>query len=329
MVLHSVVLQSVARYGITLPTSGVPLADMQDWIRVAADSGYTDLWLGESFGADAVALLAMASTVAPELHLGTAVLPASTRTPGLLAQSVATLAGLAPGRVSIGLGASSPMVVTDGGGSLPNRPLAHTRDMVRFLRRALGGERVTEDFETFSVRGFALAEPPAQPPPLLVAGLRPAMLRMAAEEADGAVLTLVSEADVRRVRGVVGSKCPLVAWLLVCPYGDPAEADRARHVARRLLAGYLTVPAYSAAADWHGRGEALGPMRAEWAAGRRREAVAAIPDSVVDELVIHGAPEYCRERIAEFSEAGVEVPLISAIPLDGDVLAAVRSLAPR
>jgi alkanesulfonate monooxygenase SsuD/methylene tetrahydromethanopterin reductase-like flavin-dependent oxidoreductase (luciferase family) len=179
------------------------------------------------------------------------------------------------------------------------------------------------------VRGFALAEPPAQPPPLLVAGLRPAMLRMAAEEGDGAVLTLVSEADVRRVRGVVGSKCPLVAWLLVCPYGDPTEAGRARHVARRLLAGYLTVPAYSAAADWHGRSEALGPMRAEWAAGRRREAVAAIPDSVVDELVIHGAPEYCRERIAEFSEASVEVPLISAIPLDGEVMAAVRSLAPR
>jgi alkanesulfonate monooxygenase SsuD/methylene tetrahydromethanopterin reductase-like flavin-dependent oxidoreductase (luciferase family) len=165
----------VARYGITLPTSGVPLGRMPEWVRAAADSGYTDLWLGESFGADAVALLAMASAVAPSLNLGTAVVPASTRIPGLLAQSAATLAGLALGRVSIGLGASSPVVVSDGGGILPERPLSHTRDVVRFLRRALAGERVTEDFETFSVHGFALAEPPASVPPLLVAGLRPPM----------------------------------------------------------------------------------------------------------------------------------------------------------
>jgi probable F420-dependent oxidoreductase len=321
--------RSVPRYGITLPTSGVPLGQMSEWVRAAADSGYTDLWLGESFGGDAVALLAMASAVAPELHLGTAVLPASTRTPGLLAQSAATLAGLAPGRVSIGLGASSPLVVSGGGGTLPERPLAHIRGMVRFLRRALAGERVTESYESFTVTGFALAEPPVTVPPLLVAGLRPAMLQMAAAEADGAVLTLVSAADIARVRGVVGSSFPLVAWLLVCPYDDPAEVDRVRHAARRLLAGYLTVPAYSAAADWHGRGEALSGMRTEWAAGRRREAVAAIPDSVVDELVIHGAPEYCRERIAGFVEAGVQVPLLSAIRLDGDVMAAVTRLAPR
>jgi probable F420-dependent oxidoreductase len=317
------------RYGITLPTSGVPLGLMPQWIRAAADSGYSDLWLGESFGADAVALLALASAVAPELHLGTAVLPASTRTPALLAQSAATLAGLAPGRVSVGLGASSPGVVSAGGGVLPDRPLGHTRDVLRFLRRALAGERVTESYGSFSVSGFALAEPPEPPPPLLVAGLRPAMLRLATEEADGAVLTLVSAGDVARVQTVVGTELPLVAWVLVCPYDDPAEANRARHVARRLLAGYLTVPAYSAAADWHGRGELLAAMHAEWTAGRRREAVAAIPDAVVDELVIHGAPEYCRERIAELVEAGVQVPLLSAIPLDGDYLAALRLLGPR
>ncbi len=317
------------RYGLTLPTTGVPIAEMASWVQAASRDGYTDLWLGESFGADAVALLAMASAVAPDLRLGTAVLPASTRLPGLLAQSAATLAALAPGRVGIGLGASSAAVVEDGGGRLPARPLAHLRDTVRFLRRALSGERVTEDFETFSVRGFALAEPPAQAPEVLVAGLRPAGLRLAAADADGAVLTLVASADISRIRDVVGSSLPLVAWLPVCPYDDPAAADHARAVARRLLAGYLTVPAYAAAAEWHGRGDALDEMRGKWAAGRRREAVAAIPDAVVDALVIHGPPAYCRERIAEYVAAGVDVPLLSAIPLDGDYVSVTRRLAPR
>ena len=316
------------RYGLTLPATGLPLERTADWIRAAADAGYTDLWLGESVAADAVALLAMASAVAPALHLGTAVLPAATRSPGLLAMSAATLAGLAPGRVSIGVGASSKGLVSDWGGAAYEHPVERTRDIVRFLRLALRGERVTEAFETFTVNGFALAQAPAQPPPVLVAALRAGMLRVAAEHADGAVLTLVSAADVTRIRSVCGPDLPLVAWLTVCPYEVAEVVDEARAAARRLLVGYLTVPAYAAAAAWHGRGDALALMQAEWAAGRRREAAAAIPDHVVDELVIHGSPGYCRERIAEYAAAGVQVPIISALPLDGDVLRATRLLAP-
>ena len=319
------------RYGLTLPTTGLPLAAMPDWIRAAEDAGYTDLWLGESVAADAVALLAMASVVAPALNLGTAVLPAATRSPGLLAMSAATLAGLAPGRVSIGVGASSKGLVSEWGGGAYERPVERTRDIVRFLRRALRGERVTEAFETFSVRGFVLAEAPAEPPTVLVAALRPGMLRMAGQEADGAVLTLVSAKDVLRIRAVVGPDLPLVAWLTVCPYEDPSFAEQARAAGRRLLAGYLTFPAYAAAAVWHGRGDALALMHAEWDAGRRREAVAAIPDPIVDELVIHGSPEFCREHIAEFASAGVEVPIVSVLPLDAGlagILEATRKLAP-
>lgn len=316
------------RYGITLPTSGVPLAGMHEWIRAVADAGYTDLWLGESLAADAVALLAMASVVAPSLHLGTAVLPAATRAPGLLAMSASTLAGLAPGRVSIGVGASSPTVVQDWGGVAYSQPVARTRDVVRFLKRAFLGERITEQFDTFGVQGFVLHEPPASPPPVLVAGLQPGMLRMAAREADGAVLTLVSAADLVRIRSVVGPALPLVAWLMVCPYTDPGDVAKVRAAARRLLAGYLTVPAYAAAAAWHERAADLEAMRTEWAIGRRREAAAAIPDRVVDDLVVHGAPAYCRERIEQLCAAGVDVPLISVLPLDGDVLSPLRQLAP-
>jgi probable F420-dependent oxidoreductase len=316
------------RYGLTLPAGGVPLAALPDWVRLAADAGYTDLWFGESVFLDAVAALAMAAVAAPALQLGTAVLPTSTRTPGLLAMSAATLAGLAPGRVSIGVGASSPGLVREWGGGAYERPVARTRDVVRFLRQALRGERVSQAYETFTVDGFALAEAPAVPPPVLVAALRPAMLRLAAQEADGAVLTLVAAGDVPRIRAEVGSDLPLVAWLTACPYEDPGDADRARAAARRMLAGYLTIPSYAAAADWHGRGPALAALHREWAAGRRREAVAAIPDAVVDALVIHGHPDSCREQLAAYAAAGVDLTLVSPLPLGGDPFAATRLLAP-
>ena len=91
------------------------------------------------------------------------------------------------------------------------------------------------------------------------------------------------------------------------------------------------MPAYAAAAGWHGRGDALALMQAQWDAGRRREATAAIPDHVVDELVIHGSPDHCRERIAEYVSAGVTVPIVSALPLDpspAGIREVTRQLAP-
>ena len=109
------------------------------------------------------------------------------------------------------------------------------RDIVRFLTRALTGERVTDQFETFAVNGFRLSRPPAQPPPIVVAGLRAAqMLDLAGRESDGAVLTCLSADDVGAVVPAVeaaaaaaGREPPdVVAWISVCPSTD-AETVRA------------------------------------------------------------------------------------------------------
>ena len=78
----------------------------------------------------------------------------------------------------------------------------------------------------------------------------------------------------------------------MCPTED---AEYARNLGRLLISTYLTVPAYAAFHDWLGRGELLAPMHAAWAAGDRAGAAAAIPDEVVDALVMHGTPEECRD----------------------------------
>src|SRR5690554_4321761 len=99
------------RYGITIPFDGIPLADQGDLVRELADLGYTDVWSAESAGADAFTPLALASVWAPALRLGTAIVPAYTRGPATLAQSAATLAAAAPGRVALGIGTSTEVVV--------------------------------------------------------------------------------------------------------------------------------------------------------------------------------------------------------------------------
>jgi probable F420-dependent oxidoreductase len=279
-------VRPTSRWGITLPLSGMPLTGQRDLVAALPDLGYTDAWSSEVNGHDAFTPLALAAQwtskpaagppgAGPDesgLRLGTAVANIYTRGPALLAMSAATLAAIAPGRFVLGIGVSSPAVVTDWNGIALERPYQRARDTLRFLRRALAGEKVSMEGDTFSVNGFRLDPAPVPPPALALAALRPGMVALAAELSDGAITNWLSPADVPAVRAVAGPDCELIARIFVCP---TADADLARQIGRRMIAAYLTVPAYAAFHDWLGRGPRLQPMAEAWAAGDRKGALAA------------------------------------------------------
>ena len=319
------------RHGMTIPFDGVPLHAQRDWIVELADLGYTDVWSSEANGADAFTPLALASTWAPSLRLGTAIVPAFTRGPGLLAQSVGTLAQAAPGRFALGVGTSSNVIVEGWNGIPFDEPYKRTRDIVRFLRQALAGEKVSGEFDTFTVRGFKLGVLPEQPVPILVAALREGMLRLAGREGDGAIINWLSADDVATVAPIVhaagdGTPREVVARIFVAPTDD---ADTVRGMGRYAIAAYLNVPVYAAFHEWLGRGEQLGEMWRLWKEGDRKAALAAIPDSVVDELIVWGPPEKCREHVQRYVDNGVTTPALAVLPFGFDVRQAVRDLAPR
>jgi probable F420-dependent oxidoreductase len=299
---------------MTVPLADVPLADHAPIYAALAQAGFTDLWSSEVAGADAFTPLALAAAWQPQLRLGTAIAPVFTRGPGLLAMTAAALADAAPGRFALGIGASSSVLVNDWNAAPFAQPYARTRDMLRFLRAALRGEMVDEEYETFAVRRFRLERPPAVPPPLLLAALRPQMLRLAGAEADGAILNWLSPGDVPRALAELGEPrngFDVVARIFVCPTDDAAYA---RAVARRLISTYLTVPAYAEFHRWLGRGDALEPVWRNWAAGDRRAATAAVSDDLVDDLVVHGTPEQCRANVERYVAAGVATPVIALLP---------------
>lgn len=314
------------RYGLTIPYMDTPLAEHADKLREVADAGYTDFWSAEAGGADAFTPLALASQWVPSAQLGTAIVPAYTRGPGLLAMSVATMADAAPGRFTFGVGSSSNVIVERWNGIPFEQPLQRVRDTVRFLRKALAGEKVDEAFETFTVKGFRLERAPAQPPKILVAALRSKMLTLAGEEGDGAIINWLSAEDVKTVVPYVGTGKDVVARIFVCPSED---ADTVRNIGRRMVAAYLNVPVYAAFHDWLGRGDVLGPMWEKWKAGDRAGALEVIPDQVVDDLIIHGPAEHCREVIRAYMDNGVTVPALAPIPLGRSYHDAALALAPR
>ncbi|OWY60342.1 LLM class F420-dependent oxidoreductase, partial [cyanobacterium TDX16] len=137
----------MARHGITIPFDNVPLAEHREWIEEIEQLGYTDVWSSEANGADAFTPLTLTSVWAPSLRLGTAIVPAYTRGPGTLAQTVGSIASAAEGRFVLGIGSSSNVIVEGWNGIPFEKPYQRTRDMLRFLRVALTGEKVTEEYE--------------------------------------------------------------------------------------------------------------------------------------------------------------------------------------
>ncbi len=320
----------MGRYGMTVPFDGVALSEHGPLYAELADLGYTDLWSSEANGTDAFTPLAVASVHAPTMRLGTAIVPAYTRGPGLMAMSVAALAEAAPGRFAFGIGTSSNVIVERWNDIPFEQPYQQTRDMVRFLRAALAGEKVSEDYESFSVKGFKLGRVPAQQPQILVAALREGMLRLAGRESDGAIINWLSADDVTTVAPIVqaagdGSPKEVVARIFVCPSTD---TDTVRGMARFAIAAYLNVPVYAAFHEWLGRGELLRGMWDAWQAGDRKAATAAIPDQVVDELIVHGPPDACREHIERYLANGVTTSAVAIMPFGIDVVQAARDLAP-
>jgi len=245
---------------------------------------------------------------------------------------VASLADAAPGRFAIGIGSSSDVIVERWNGVPFVEPYKKVRDVVRFLRDALSGEKVSTRYDTFEVQGFRLGIRPEQPPPILVAALREGMLRLAGREADGAIINWLAPADVPTVVGVVrdaagDAEREIVARIFVCPSED---AETVRAGARFAIAAYLNVPVYAEFHRWLGRGEQLAGMWQAWAAGDRKAALAAIPDEVVDDLVVHGSPEHCRQRVQQYFDSGVTTSSLAILPFDRDLpfRVAARLLAP-
>jgi len=322
----------VGTYGLTIPLSGIPLHKQRETIEGLADLGYTDVWSAESGGSDAFTPLALASAWGPTLRLGTAIVPAFTRGAPTIAQSAAALADAAPGRFVLGIGTSSDVIVQRWNGIPFVKPYERVRDVVRFLRVALTGQKVTETYETFDCNGFRLLLVPEVQPKLLIAALRPGMLKLAGREADGAIINWLSADDVRTVVPYVHQGGPdkeIVARIFVCPTPDPALA---RIVARTAIAGYMTVPVYRAFHEWLGRTELLGPMWKFWAEGDRKSAAASVPEEVTDALVIHGTPDQIRAHIQRYFDNGVTTAAIALLPVPGespaDAMAHVREIGP-
>ncbi len=307
------------RWGLTLPLPNLPLRDHAELARRAEAAGYTDLWSGETAGPDGFTPLALCATWTDRARLGTGVVGVFTRGPALLAQQAAAMADASGGRFVLGIGASSDRIVEGWNRMAFDKPLTKMEETVEFLQAAFAGERTST--------GFKLEQPPAEPPPIVLAALRGKMLRLAVEKAAGAFTNFLPLTALPQVAGQLEG-APSGFELLCRFFCLPGERSEVEPLARFMFASYITVPVYEAFFRWLGYGDRIDEMVAAWKAKDRETAVAAAPWEVIEDTFIFGRPEEMRERLEAFVTGGITLPILTPITTPDRLGEMIEALAP-
>tara|TARA_B100000315_G_scaffold19748_2_gene17386 strand:+ start:4448 stop:5485 length:1038 start_codon:yes stop_codon:yes gene_type:complete len=317
---------------------GISFEDMISVAQRADELGYDALWTGESWGMDAFTVLTAVACHTRSLRLGTGIVTVYSRTPSMIAQSIASLDLVSEGRAILGLGTSGRAVIEDWHGVPFQYPLQRTREYMNIIRQALAGERVNHEGRFFRVRRFRLGASPVQPRiPIYLASLGPKNLQLTGELADGWLPIWVHQGHLAGLKEQVAKGAALagrdvseitVAPQIMCHVADGAEdlADATRRVRAHMTyyIGGMGSYYYDLFSRFGYQAEADG-LRKAWAAGDRSGAAASISDEMLDNIAIIGDAATCRAKLDQFRRSGADMPLV-AFPRGSSFTAMLRTL---
>lgn len=249
------------RIGIMLGATGGgdDLEALITGCRQLEAKGFDNVWMANIFGFDAISALSLIGHAVPRIGLGTAVTPTYPRHPTAIAQQALTAAAATGNRFALGIGLSHKVVIENMLGFSYAQPARHMREYLTVLMPLLRGETVTHRGEQYRIAGVTLSVPGARPPPVLVAALGPAMLKLTGELADGTSTWMVGPKTmashiVPKLRAAAGSRPQTVVGGF--PVVLTNKPDEARRRIGEQLVIYGQLPSYRAMLDREG---AAGP----------------------------------------------------------------------
>jgi F420-dependent oxidoreductase-like protein len=309
--------------------------------REAESLGYDSAWCAEAWGTDAVTPLAWLGALTSRIKLGSAIMQIPGRTPANTAMTAATLDLLSGGRFLLGLGSSGPQVVEGWHGEPWGKPLGKTREYVEIVRAALRREVLEHHGRHYDVPlrdGTGLGKPlklMARPlradVPIYLASLGPKAVELAFEIADGWLPIFLSPEKARDVFPLhlarEGFDVAAGVQVLVCD--DPQDGIDALKPYFAFYVGGMGARGtnfYNDVVSRFGYEAEARRVQELFLDGKQRDAAAALPDALVDEIALVGPPERIRERLAAWRESGVTTLLVHS--RDRDSLRALPELLP-
>ncbi|HKP17386.1 MAG TPA: LLM class F420-dependent oxidoreductase [Gaiellaceae bacterium] len=308
----------------TNPTELIELA------QEAEQLGYDSAWAAEAWGTDAVSVLAWLGATTTSLKLGAGILQIPARTPAMTAMTAATLDLMSGGRFLLGLGTSGPQVAEGWHGQPFGKPLGRTREYVEVVRAAIARRRVEHTGDHYEIpysggdaTGLGkplklMMHPHRAEIPIYLAAIGPKNVALAAEIADGWLPVWVSPERLRDVFGdaLAAAKPGFDVAAFAVPVAVSDDVQAARDFVKPHLALYVGGMGargrnyYNTLVSRYGYEAAARTIQDLYLDGKKAEAIAAVPDELVDEVALVGPRERIAERLAAWRESGVTSLLI-------------------
>lgn len=326
--------------------------DVQTTVGTAValeEAGIDIVFVAEVYGFDAPSIMGFLAARTRRVRIASGILPIYSRTPALLAQTAAGVDAVSGGRAILGLGASGPQVIEGWHGVPYDRPIARTREVVDICRRAWRREILTNDgIHTLPLpagQGTGLGKPlkmlshPVRDRiPIYLAALGAKNVSLTAEIAEGWLPFLFLPERAGDVWGkalaegtalrdpALGSLETVAGGLLAI--GD--DVAHLRELARPQTALYVGGMGakgrnfYNDVVRKYGFEAEAERVQDLYLAGHKKEAMAALPDELVELTNLVGPEAWVRDRLAAYREAGVTV--LNITPVGPDPLGDVRRL---
>jgi F420-dependent oxidoreductase-like protein len=318
---------------------GLSSQDQLEIVQEAEKLGYDSVWTAEAYGSDSATVLAWLAGQTSKIRLGSGIFQMPGRSPAMTAMTAATIDQLSGGRMILGIGSSGPQVAEGWHGQRFGKQLQRTREYVAVVRKALARERLEFHGETLELplpdgpgKALKLTIAPVQEHiPVYLAAIGPKNTALAGEIADGWIPTLFSPEHVSELRPLLQEGADRVGRSLdgfdIAPTVNVFVTDdlkAARDAMRPFIALYVggmgsrkqnfynnLVCRYGFEAD----AKVIQDLYLE---GKREEAMAAIPDALIDMVSLCGPKDVVRERLAIYRDAGVGTLGITPIAFTKD-----------
>jgi F420-dependent oxidoreductase-like protein len=319
------------KLGFLLGYSGKHIHIPLDLIKQAESMGYDSVWTAEAYGNDAVTSATWVLANTSKIRVGTAIMQMPARTPAMCAMTAMSLDQLSGGRFIAGLGASGPQVVEGWHGVPYGKPVTRTKEYIQIMRKIferdgpveLDGNMYQLPNKTEGTTGLGKALKSilaaAKDIPIYTASITPAGLRCAGEVADGvfpvwmdpnkySVLGDPIEEGFEKAGNGKSLKDFDVAPFVSVALND--DLDAAYDSLRPWLALYIggmgakNKNFYHGYATRMGYGDAADQIQELYLSGKKAEAEALVPNSLLDEVSLIGPRERIIERLQPWKEAG-------------------------
>jgi len=305
---------------------GLTREDQLAIVQEAERLGYDSVWTAEAYGSDSATILGWIAGQTSKIKIGSAIFQMPGRSPAMTAMTAATLDQLSDGRMLLGIGSSGPQVSEGWHGVRFGQQLGRTREYIEIVRKALAREKLEYSGQHFTLplpdgpgKALKLTIAPVQESiPIYLAAIGPKNTALAGEIADGWIPTLVSPEHLPDLRKSLEEGAAKAGRSLdgfdIAPTVNVYVSDdiaKGRDIMRPFIALYVGGMGsrdknfYNNLVQRYGFEDAAREVQDLYLAGKRDEAMAALPDELIDLVSLNGPADKVRERLRVYREAGV------------------------